>query len=148
MIYTDYIESVQIGSNGTWNFDPPLRVGVEIPTRIWREKEPPYRLMSDLGEIEYSQPRPHLGEVGELMLITHDGFEFCQQAPNLCNDASRSRAWTQWFTENKSLVSASVKEGRKYYHLTYKGKTWTWELFRARWTDCANTVLLYIGRLI
>ncbi|BCP29588.1 hypothetical protein JF780_05695 [Mycobacterium intracellulare] len=43
------------------------------------------------------------------------------------------------------LVSCTEDDGRKFFHLEYDDKRWTWELFDAHWWDDEGPEI-YVGR--
>lgn len=78
-----------------------------------------HRLVTEWGEIEYTEPRPDRGQVGHQLL-----------------------AMPAWFTELQHGGPALVRHGRRYsatldgnrrfLHLGYGHQRWTWEMFDAR----------------
>jgi hypothetical protein len=103
---------------------------------MWRNTEPPFQVDSDLGVIEHSRPRPHLGEVGELMLIPNESVD------NLLTNGAN-------MLDAPSTASASVDGDQTLFHLDWNGQRWTWELQDAHWTDIeGGYVPLMIGKLV
>jgi hypothetical protein len=80
-------------------------------------------LECDWGVIEHGNPKPCLGKVGHLMLITPDYakrlVEKGPHEPHCCG-----------------VNSVTTDGGRTFVHLDdYRGQRWTWELFEAHWWD-------------
>lgn len=103
---------------------------------IWKN---PRMIESDWGVIEYTRPRPELGEVGYLTLVSTTGYEDLLIKGPVPECGSMAIATATVTLDDDDQV-------RRFYHLDYNGKCWTWELFSAHWTDKPDAHPVYIGR--
>lgn len=78
----------------------------------------------DYGMIEHGSPRPEHGQIGHLMLATHDYVaQLAQDGPS--PDPYGAGA----------LHSVTTDGERIFAHINYHGQHWTWELLDAHWED-------------
>lgn len=90
-------------------------------------------VVCDLGEIEYTDPRPAKGEVGHLMLMS---VRFADQ---LQSQGPRVR-WRDGYHEIHSVTRD--EDGQAYAHLEFEGFRWTWKLITAHWWDRGDPDML------
>lgn len=107
----------------------------------WPVGEPgSYRCVTDFGEIEYSQPRPWLGEVGHLCLAGGDWVR------KLLTDGPESKM------AGAQVWSATADGDRVFVRLDWNpghglpAGSWTWEMFDAHWADDQKHQAVMVGR--
>jgi hypothetical protein len=82
------------------------------------------------GVIEHGNPKPALGMVGHLILITPDYVRKLAAAPQ----------------NYRGHIATLTSHGqRTFVHLEYGDRTWTWELFPAYFADRKGPDMM-IGR--
>lgn len=87
----------------------------------------------DWGVIQYSDPRPALGQVGHLMLAT--GW----WVGAMLNKGPRR-------DDRYGQTSVTEQDGRLFIHMDWEDQHWTWELFKAHFSDGKGPDDLFIGR--
>lgn len=96
-------------------------------------------VVSTWGEIEYPAARPDRGEVGHLILAPRGWVDSMARGGYGVSNACAGSTWAASTKRDKGSPT------RRFLHLAYDGRGWTWEMFRAHWDDNRGPDL-YIGR--
>ncbi|MCB1287428.1 MAG: hypothetical protein KDB47_06975 [Mycobacterium sp.] len=89
-------------------------------------------IITDLGEIEWPEPRPDRGQVGPLMLTT-PGY------------VAKLKADGPTPTSYGAMHGVTTRGGSDFAYIDYRGRRWVWELLEAHFSDGEGPDIL-IGR--